>query len=247
MTAQEAETKMIVEYESNGQPIKLSPSIVRKYLVSGDPTKVTDEEVVMFLKLCQYQHLNPFLREAYCIKYGQEPATMVVGKGTYEKRAARNKAYEGFEAGVIVERDGKLENRVGSLVLESEKLVGGWAKVHVKGYSVPVESAVTFNEYVGRKGSGEVNAQWSKKPGTMIRKVALVQALREAFPEDMEGLPYAEEELNVGDRPAGMDIPISGEALELPVEDAPESKPTAAAQAAKTTSAPSARHSDPGF
>lgn len=247
MTAQEAETKMVIEYESNGQPIKLSPSIVRKYLVSGDPSKVTDEEVVMFLKLCQYQHLNPFLREAYCIKYGQEPATMVVGKGTYEKRAARNAKYDGFEAGVIVERDGKLENRIGSLVLTSETLVGGWAKVHVKGYSVPIQSAVTYNEYVGRKSNGDVNGQWSKKPGTMIRKVALVQALREAFPEDMEGLPYAEEELSTGDRPSIDDIPISGEALELPVEDVPENKPAAATQTAKTTAASSARYSDPGF
>jgi phage recombination protein Bet len=220
MTQQEAESKMIVEYESNGQAIKLSPTIVRRYLVSGDPSKVTDEEVVMFLKLCQYQHLNPFLREAYCIKYGNEPATMVVGKGTYEKRAARNKAYEGFEAGVIVERDGKLDNRVGSLILDKETLVGGWAKVHVKGYSVPVESAVTFNEYVGRKSNGEVNGQWTKKPGTMIRKVALVQALREAFPEDMEGLPYAEEELNINGQQPLSEIPITGEALELPPQDA---------------------------
>ncbi|MDD3212284.1 MAG: phage recombination protein Bet [Eubacteriales bacterium] len=214
---QEAENKLI-EYESNGQSIKLSPSIVRRYLISGDATNVTDEEVIMYLNLCRYQRLNPFLREAYCIKYGREPATMVVGKGTYEKRAARNKLYGGFEAGVIVTRDDKLDHRVGSLVLDGETLVGGWARVHVKGYDVPVESAVSFSEYAGRKSNGDLNGQWTRKPGTMIRKVALVQALREAFPEDLEGLPYAEEEMDLKDRPGSTDIPVSGESLELPPE-----------------------------
>ncbi len=36
-------------------------------------------------------------------------------------------------------------------------------------------------------------SNWAAKPGTMIRKVALVQALREAFPEDLQALYDAEE------------------------------------------------------
>ena len=40
-----------------------------------------------------------------------------------------------------------------------------------------------------------MNSQWKSKPATMIRKVAVVQALREAFPEDFGGL-YSEEELS---------------------------------------------------
>ena len=36
---------------------------------------------------------------------------------------------------------------------------------------------------------------WAGKPGVMIRKVALVASLREAFPEDLQGM-YASEEMN---------------------------------------------------
>ena len=46
---------------------------------------------------------------------------------------------------------------------------------------------------MGRKKDGTPNNQWATKPGTMIRKVAKAQALREAFPEDMAGMYEAEE------------------------------------------------------
>ena len=182
-----------VEYDCGGQMVKLSPAIIKNYLVNGGGS-VTDQEVVMFLNLCRYQHLNPFLREAYLIKYGSQPASMVPGKDVFTKRAMRNKTYSGQQAGVIVQKeDGSLENRIGALVLKEETLVGGWSKVYVKGYEHPIESSVSYDEYVGTKSDGSVNAQWSKKPATMIRKVALVQALREAFPEELQGLYVAEE------------------------------------------------------
>nr|WP_243104368.1 recombinase RecT [Clostridium sp. AF15-41] len=37
-------------------------------------------ELAVFINLCRFNGLNPWLKEAYCIKYGNEPATMVVGK-----------------------------------------------------------------------------------------------------------------------------------------------------------------------
>lgn len=181
------------EYECNGLIVKITPNIIRNYFVSGGGN-ITDAEVVMFLNLCKYQRLNPYLREAHCIKYGSNPATMVTGKEVYTKRAMRNPAYAGQQAGVVVLReDGSFENRIGALVLKSDKLIGGWAKVYVRNYEVPIEISVGLDEYIGLKNDGSVNQQWSKKPATMIRKVALVQALREAFPEDLQGLYGAEE------------------------------------------------------
>lgn len=183
-----------VEYECNGEKVKLSPAIIRNFLVNGNGD-VSDQEVVMFLNLCRFQHLNPFLREAYLIKFGNQPATIVTGKEVFTKRARRNKDYRGFEAGIIVsDKNGNVENRTGTFRLPEEELVGGWAKVYVEGFTAPVESAVSLDEYIGRKKDGEINGQWQKKPATMIRKVALVQALREAFPEDFQGM-YSQEEV----------------------------------------------------
>lgn len=193
----------IVEYESNGQKVKLSPSIIKNYLVNGGGN-VTDQEVVMFLNLCKFQKLNPFLREAYLIKYGTQPATLVTGKDAILKRAYRNENYAGNVAGIIVvNENGELERRTGTFKLKNEELVGGWAKVFIKGYDQPIENEVSLEEYIGLKSTGEVNSQWQKKPATMIRKVALVQALREAFPEELQAM-YDSAEMNID-----MDLPTN--------------------------------------
>lgn len=65
----------------------------------------------------------------------------------------------------------------------------------IKGHETPEYISVGIDEYIGRKKDGTVNSQWSKKPGTMIRKVAVVQALREAFPDRFQGM-YAQEEMH---------------------------------------------------
>ena len=208
--------KSLIEYESNGEKVSLSADTVRKYLVNGDG-KVTDQEVMMFLTLCRYQHLNPFLKEAYLIKYGNNAATIVTGKDVFTKRAQHNPNFKGMQAGVLVVSDGELIEREGALVIQGEELVGGWARVYVNGYSQPIYSSASFEEYAGRKKDGELNSQWKTKPATMIRKVAIVQALREAFPDNYEGMNAPEEitEANIVFTDTAADIP----APELPKED----------------------------
>lgn len=188
----------IVKYETDNGEVTLSKDIVKRYLVSGDASKVTDQEVMMFIQLCKYQNLNPFLREAYLIKFGNSPATMVTGKDTFVKRAAKSKLCTGYEAGVIIQRNNDVEYRKGALVLPNEKLVGGWAKVYRKDWQVPLENTVSLEEYQRYNSKGELMSNWSKMPATMIRKVALVQALREAIPEEFGGL-YSPEEMPIDD------------------------------------------------
>ena len=183
-----------VTYKAGNADVTLTLGMIKKYLVTGSPETVTEPELMMFMSLCKYQGLNPFVKDAYLIKYGNQAATIVVGKGALEKRAARCEKYKGFEAGIIVRTEtGEIENRTGTFYLPEEQLVGGWAKVYVDGFDQPVEAAVALSEYIGRKKDGTINGQWMSKPATMIRKVAKAQALREAFPEDMAGMYVAEE------------------------------------------------------
>lgn len=192
-TAQKKENA-IVSFQANGMEVKLTPAIVKNYLVSGDKDRVTDQEVAMFINLCKYAGLNPWLKEAYCIKYGTEPATMVTGKEAFTKRAEAQTNYDGVKAGIItVVENGEVEYREGAVVMPGEQLVGGWAEVFRKdrGHSTRVE--VSFDEYAAKKKDGTLNKQWSGKPATMIRKVAIVQALREAFPASLGGMYSAEE------------------------------------------------------
>lgn len=184
----------IAVFQANGMEVKLTPEVVRNYLVSGDKEKVTMQEIAMFINLCKYSGLNPWLKEAYCIKYGNEPATMVTGKEAFTKRADREQAFDGMQAGIIVTGEaGDIVYREGSAKLPDEKIIGGWAEVFRKdrGHSTRIE--VSFDEYAARKKDGSLNSQWSKKPATMIRKVAIVQALREAFPQSFGGMLAAEE------------------------------------------------------
>ena len=190
----------LTEYEVNGEMVSLSIPMIKKYLVSGNGN-ITDQEAMMFLSLCRFQKLNPFVRDAYCIKYGNsEPATMVIGKDVYTKRAEQNPKFNGMEHGVIVmTKDGEIIERKGSFYVKGkEELVGGWAKVFIKGREVPQHDTVSFSEYAGYKKDGTLNSNWAKRPGTMIEKVAIMHALRNAFPNDFQGL-YIQEEMGNGD------------------------------------------------
>ena len=172
----------------------LTAETVRNYLVSGGGN-VTDQEVVMFLELCKAQKLNPFVKDAYLIKYGNQAAQIVTGKDVFIKRAYENPNFDGMRAGVVIlKKDGSLEYREGSLKLANETLVGGWCEVYLKDKRCPAKAVVSFDEYAGRKANGQLNSMWANKGATMIRKVAQSQALREAFPSEFRGC-YQKEEL----------------------------------------------------
>lgn len=187
--------EQVTEFMVGSESIKLTPTIVRQYLVSGDAEKVTMQEVVMFMNLCKANKLNPWIGDVYCVKIGNSPASRVVSAQFYEKRADANPNYNGFVAGIIVLKpDGGIERREGALYLPEEKIAGGWAKVWRKDREHPTVVEVTLDEYVGKKANGEINSSWQKRPATMIRKVAKAQAHREAFPNDFSGLYIAEEQ-----------------------------------------------------
>ena len=171
----------------------LTADTVRNYLVSGNGN-VTDQEVVMFIELCKAQHLNPFIREAYLIKFGNSPANIVVGKDVFVRRAYRNPDYEGMRAGiVVVDKTGDVKEREGSLKAPGETLIGGWCEVYIKNKKHPIKSIVSLEEY------SKAQSTWKSMPMVMIRKVAMVTALREAFPEDLQGMYDASEMQNVPD------------------------------------------------
>lgn len=194
----EAKIKNEIVFNANGTQVRLTPDTVKNYLVSGDKDKVTMQEVVMFMNLCKFNGLNPWLKEAYLIKYGNEPATIVAGKDAFTKRAEGNPNFDGYKAGLILtdENMEEITYREGSFKLPNEVLVGGYAEVYRKDRDHSYRAEVTFEEYAGRKKDGSLNRQWASKPTTMIRKVALVQALREAFPGTLGGM-YSPEEQGV--------------------------------------------------
>ena len=172
----------------------LSIEIIKKYICP----KATDQEAYMFMQLCQIQGLNPFLREAYLIKYkDDDQATIITGKETFTKRADALPQYDGFKAGIILtDNSNQATYREGAFLVDGEKLLGGWSEVFRKDRTQSFRNEVSLTEYQRHKKDGSLMSNWKNMPATMIRKVALVQSLREAFPDEFGGM-YSPEEMPV--------------------------------------------------
>lgn len=194
----------------------LSVEIIKKYICP----KATDQEAYMFMQLCNIQGLNPFLREAYLIKYGDEAATIITGKETFTKRADALPQYDGFKAGIIVvDNSNQCQYREGSFLAPGEKLLGGWAEVFRKDRTHSFRNEVSLTEYERHKKDGSLMSNWKNMPATMIRKVPLVQSLREAFPDEFGGM-YSPEEMPVD--ASTLPIYTEGKAPIITVQDTKE-------------------------
>ena len=147
------------------------------------------KEVSLFLQLCKSQRLNPFVKDAYLVKYRDSPAQMITNYQVFNRRACRNENYAGIENGVVVLRNGEIVHKDGSAVYKAagETLLGGWAKVYFKDNRKPAYAEVALDDY----STGKSN--WSKMPGVMIEKCAKAAAWRLAFPDDFQGMYVSEE------------------------------------------------------
>lgn len=207
-----------VTYKANGEDVTLSFDDIRAFLCPA----ANDQECKLFLELCRCNGLNPFLKEAYLIKYDKNSAAaMVVGKDAFMKRAETHPQFDGFEAGIVLLSGGQIEYREGSASYEGEELLGGWAKVYRKDRSRPCFEEVSLREY------NKNQSKWKDAPCTMIRKVALVHALREAFPSTFAGL-YAPEEADADVEGSYRELPDEPQAM--PVRRAKRAPQAAAAQ-----------------
>ena len=180
-----------VSYQVAGQEVKLSYQIVRDFLTKGGG-QVTDQDLVQFISICKFNQLNPFLNEAYLVKFGSSTAQMIVSKEALMKRADACENYEGIQAGVIVIRDKCQLELEGCFFMPTDELVGGWAKVYRSDRKFPIVSRVNLSEYDKKQSI------WNEKKSTMIAKIAKVQALREAFPAQL-GAMYTQEETGIKD------------------------------------------------
>ncbi|MGR3742139.1 phage recombination protein Bet [Companilactobacillus sp. DQM5] len=180
-----------VSYEVNGDTVELSPSIVSQFVTKGN-SNLTNEEIVNFMQLARFQRLNPFLNEIYLIKFGSQPAQMVVSKEAFMKRAENNSHYRGLRAGILVDRNGEIKQLQGAVKLKDDTLIGAWADVDRDDRNYPAHVEVALDEF------SKSQATWKQMPQNMIRKTAIVNALREAFPESL-GSMYTEDDKDLNE------------------------------------------------
>lgn len=212
-----------IVYKVGEEEVTLSRAIVRQYLCRGEAAGVSDAEIVQFMALCRANGLNPFVGDAYLVKYKNSPAQMITSKNAFMKRAEAGADYQGFTAGVIVVRNNEVVELEGAFCLPSDTLVGGWCRVLRKDRQNPIVARVSLREYHTDKST------WAAKPATMIRKVAIAQAFREAYPVNLGGLYVPEEEAPEDQvQPAPPAVPANCEPAPLP--DPEEEKPAVPAE-----------------
>ncbi len=136
----------------------------------------SDNEFGVMIELARKYQLDPFARQIWLVKYGDNPAQIFCGRDGYLAIAHRSGQFDGIQSG--------------SRIVDDELI--GWCKVYRKDMSHPIEVEVYASEYSTGKNL------WRDKPRTMIQKVAEAHALRRAF--SISGL-YSPEEIDTGDRP----------------------------------------------
>lgn len=171
------------EKELMFEPANLTKETIKKFLCP----KASDQELMLGLQIAKTFNLNPLKREIYFVKYKEDqPMQVLTGYEVYLKRAERSGKYNGLDI--------KSE---GSVTTGDLKAI---VKVYRKDWDNPLTHEAFYSEYVQVKkdyqtGKIEPNTFWKNKPITMIKKVAVSQAFRMAFPDEFDGMPYTSDEV----------------------------------------------------
>jgi phage recombination protein Bet len=193
------ENKAIVPSQArkpvNGQMAPPNGILTPRDIIDYINPKATEQEAYLFCEFCKRKGADPMTKQVYLVVYeGQSGrnVSFIAGKEYFTEKAEAHAQFDGFTAGIIVrpKDGGDLIHREGTFYLPSEEtLLGGWAEVHRKDRKIPVKAEIALSEYNTGK------SMWAKMPSTMVRKVAIVQALRESFPANLGGM-YDSSEMN---------------------------------------------------
>lgn len=156
-----------------GIAVPVTMQTIKDFLFSSG-TKLSDQQQSMFMQLAMRNQLDPFKREIYAIAYGSN-FNIVTGYQVYIQRAEASGKLDGWEC--VALRD------------DSGHLYGARITIYRKDFSHPFIWEVALAEF--DKGvSG-----WKTMPEFLIKKVAIGQGFRLAFPNELAGMPYLQEEL----------------------------------------------------
>lgn len=175
-----------------GEELMISPEVVDAYICQG----LTPTEFNYFFTICKTYQVNPFLKDIYAIKFGNQPATFVIDYKVMQQAADNNPAFDGLEVGIIyLDKNGTPQERKGAYILPGETLIAGWCDVFRKDRTHANRTYALYSENVKTKVDGTINAQWANKPVFMCVKVAKAQALRETFPNMFSNNTYTADEM----------------------------------------------------
>jgi hypothetical protein len=149
--------------------IQITTEDIRKHYA---PTS-TDKEFAILCDQIRANKLDPRKKEVYFVKYGQNPAQIITGYLVYVARAVSTKQLDGWKVWV----EGKGDDAVAKI------------EINRKDWAAPFVWEVPYAEFHKDQSTHK------SMPTFMLKKIAIGQGFRLAFPEVLASMPYLAEEV----------------------------------------------------
>lgn len=139
----------------------------------------TDAELKYFLAICASTNLNPFQKEIWCYKAGND-MLIFAGRDGFLANAQKKSDFKGIRSAYVCENDkfsmnmvsGHVDHEFGSA--NRGKIIGAWAIVKRNGMD-------SFMAWASMEEFNKGFNAWKTNPGSMIKKVAEAHALKQSY------------------------------------------------------------------
>lgn len=154
----------------------------------------SDDELKLFLYICDQTKLNPLTKQIYSISYwnnnvGDFVRAVVTGINGYRLIAERTGKYKGQGNPIWYDADGKAYK----VWTKAQNPYACEVPVFKDGLDTPISQPIYWDAYCKRDRDGHLIGHWATNGAHMLAKCAEAQSLRKAFPQELSPISIPEE------------------------------------------------------